>query len=56
MAKPQASFAKRQREQAKREKQQLKAARRAERKTTEKPGDDDMIVPDEVVEETSASE
>jgi len=40
MAKPQVSFAKRQREQAKRERQQLKAARRAERKN-EKPSSDE---------------
>ena len=51
MAKPQVSFAKRQREQAKREKQMAKAARKAERKTEDRDGFDDMIE-GEVVAET----
>jgi hypothetical protein len=38
LGRPQASFAKRQREQAKKEKKQLKAERREQRKTDE-PGD-----------------
>jgi len=40
MAKPQVSFAKRQREQAKRERKQLKAAKRAERKNDKAAGVD----------------
>jgi hypothetical protein len=55
MAKPQVSFAKRQREQAKRERQQLKAARRAERKNDDKPSSDEEIL-DEVVREESLAE
>lgn len=51
MGRPQASFAKRQREQAKKEKKQLKLEKRAQRKT-EDPTDDDMIATEVVREET----
>jgi len=52
MAKPQVSFAKRQREQAKREKQMAKAARKAERKTEDRPDGFDDMIEGEVVAET----
>jgi hypothetical protein len=58
MAKPQVSFAKRQREQAKRERQQMKAARRAERKNdndNDKPLDETEVVREQPIE-TSTEE
>ncbi|MCU1246207.1 MAG: hypothetical protein JWN02_2117 [Acidobacteria bacterium] len=42
MGRPQASFAKRQREQARRERQQLKAEKRAQKKT-EEPGEEEEM-------------
>ena len=50
MGRPQASFVKRQREQARRERAQAKADKRAQRKEGEKPDDD--IDMSEVVAET----
>ncbi len=56
MGRPQVSFAKRQREQAKKERQQLKAEKRAQRKTDKPAGlDDDMIIPDDPVDEPEAA-
>ena len=55
MAKPQVSFAKRQREQAKRERQQLKAARRAERKNEDSSDADEfepVVAETPIIEET----
>ena len=46
MGRPQATFVKRQREQAKREKAAAKAEKRAQKKTDEKPGGPE-IIPDE---------
>lgn len=50
MAKPQVSFAKRQREQAKKERREIKAAKRAERKTTGEGGDPDIDLSELVTE------
>ena len=52
MAKPQVSFAKRQREQQKRERKEMKAARRAERKndTPGGPPIDDTVIAETPVE------
>ncbi len=49
MGRPQASFAKRQREQAKKEKKQLKAERREQRKTEEPDSGErgPAIIPDD---------